>query len=117
MQITHPLVVVAFAGWTQAGRSAIGAKWCRRQRVNEHILTPLFVLSGMAELGVLTDVDGMTVLGVVHGRCGDAYLALRKCEHALIMYDRQLSLAEGAKHMPGVVSALEGQARCVVSNS
>ena len=64
-----------------------------------------------AELGVQTSASGLAVLGVTYGRSGAAYIALHKPDHALLMYDRQLNIAQEAQHVPGTAAAFEGLAR------
>jgi hypothetical protein len=64
-----------------------------------------------SELGEQSSPSGLAVLGVLYGRLGATYLALHKPDHALLMYDRQLNIAQEAQHVPGTAAALEGLAR------
>jgi hypothetical protein len=67
----------------------------------------------MTESGEQSSTSGLAVLGVLYGRLGATYLALHKPDHALLMYDRQLNIAQEAQHAPGTAAALEGLARCI----
>ncbi len=69
---------------------------------------------------IIQDEDnGQKLLGLIHGRLGDAYLLLPRSQpgHALLMFDRMLSLVEGADHVEGRIKALEGLGRSYLSLS
>ncbi len=83
---------------------------CYRDALNDAMNEPCIIQD---------ENNGKKLLGLIHGRLGDAYLLLPRSQagHALLMFDRMLSLVEAVDHVEGRIKALEGLGRSYLSLS